>query len=128
MNRRYLIGAIIIVIFLGIAFFSLVKTDIEYADFTQAKQKAGKKVQVKGQWVRDRGSNYYINNNEFIFFLKDQNQQEVKVIFKGSKPNNFDIASHIIATGKFEGDSFYASEILTKCPSKYEGQKYFPEK
>ena len=124
MKTRYIAGAVIIIGFLIIAIYSLVKTDIEYADFSKAKEKIGKKVQVKGQWVRSRGSEYSSEKNEFIFFLKDEKENVAKVIFKGSKPNNFEIASHVVATGKFENEIFYATEILTKCPSKYEGQKY----
>jgi cytochrome c-type biogenesis protein CcmE len=124
MKTRYIIGALIIIGFLVLAFFSLIKTDIEYADFNKAGEKAGKKVQVKGQWVREKGSEYSADKNEFSFYLKDENSNIAKVIYKGSKPNNFDIASHVVATGKFENKIFYASEILTKCPSKYEGQKY----
>jgi cytochrome c-type biogenesis protein CcmE len=128
MKRKYLLGFSIIAIFLVIAIFSLVDTDIDYADFSQAKEKAGKKVQVKGQWVREQGSSYDINRNEFAFILKDQNLKEERVVFKGSKLNNFEIASHLVVTGKYENNNFYASEILTKCPSKYEGQKYIPDK
>jgi cytochrome c-type biogenesis protein CcmE len=126
MKRRYIIGTVLIVIFLVIAIFSLVKTDIEYADFTKAKEKGGRKVQVKGQWVREKASEYQADKNEFRFFMKDEKGEEVLVVFKGAKPNNFEVASHVIATGKFEEKTFYASEILTKCPSKYEGQKYNP--
>jgi cytochrome c-type biogenesis protein CcmE len=34
----------------------------------------------------------------------------------------FDIAACIGVKGKYSGDYFHATEILTKCPSKYEGQ------
>jgi cytochrome c-type biogenesis protein CcmE len=126
MKKKYLIGSIIIIFFLIIAVFSIIRTDIEYSDFSKAKEKAGRKVQVKGQWTREKGSFYDSNKNEFSFFMKDERGNEKEVIFKGIKPNNFEIASHVIATGKYENEKFIASEILTKCPSKYEGQKYNP--
>jgi cytochrome c-type biogenesis protein CcmE len=126
MKPKYIIGSLIIVIFLGIALFSLVKTEIEYADFERAKEKSGKKVQVKGQWVREKGSKYTADKNEFKFVMKDEKGEEMQVIYNGSKPNNFEIASHVVVTGKYENNGFYAFDILTKCPSKYEGQKYNP--
>jgi cytochrome c-type biogenesis protein CcmE len=128
MKKKYIIGGIVIIFFLIIAVFSLMNTDVEYADFSKAKEKSGRKVQVKGQWTREKGSTYDSGKNEFLFFMKDEKGDEKEVVFKGIKPNNFEIASHIIATGKYENDKFIASEILTKCPSKYEGQKYTPTK
>jgi len=46
-----------------------------------------------------------------------------KVVFEGAKPNNFELADKIVVKGKFDGDHFHASQILTKCPSKYEGKE-----
>jgi len=43
-------------------------------------------------------------------------------VLDGPKPNNFDIATSVVIKGKMTGDFFHATEILTKCPSKYEGQ------
>jgi len=124
MKSRYLISGALIVLFLALAFVSLVRTDIEYSNFELASQKANKKIQVKGQWVRAKGSEYSSEKNEFMFFMKDEKAKEAKVILKGGKPNNFEIASHVVAIGKFEDGIFYATRILTKCPSKYEGQTY----
>ena len=41
-------------------------------------------------------------------------------VLDGAKPNNFELANAIVIKGRVEGSSFHASEILTKCPSKYE--------
>jgi cytochrome c-type biogenesis protein CcmE len=124
MKNKYIIGTALIVLFVAIAVVSLVRTDIEYSDFNLATQKENKKVQVKGQWVREKGSEYSQEKHEFTFSMKDENGKEAVVILKGGKPNNFEIASHVVATGKFANGVFYASNILTKCPSKYEGQQY----
>ena len=44
---------------------------------------------------------------------------ERKVIFLGSKPQDFERSEQIVLTGKMKGDEFLASKILMKCPSKY---------
>lgn len=124
MKTRYIIGGIVIIVFLSIAIFSLINTDIEYSTFAKAKELSGKKIQIKGQWIREKGSEYNSEKNEFVFYLKDENGDVAKVVYSGSKPNNFEIASHVVAIGKFNDGIFYSTEILTKCPSKYEGQKY----
>jgi cytochrome c-type biogenesis protein CcmE len=121
MNKKYLIGIIASVVFVVIAAFALNSNAIEYANFGQAKQ-SGKKVQVTGQWVKDKPTNYDPLQNIFTFYMKDKENKEVKVISNGPKPQNFNIANYFVVTGKFNGNTFYATDILTKCPSKYEGQ------
>ena len=52
------------------------------------------------------------------------------VIYSGAKPNNFEIATSIVTTGAVENGELHASNILTKCPSKYEsdGSELNPNK
>ena len=52
--------------------------------------------------------------------MKDDEGQEVNVLFDGAKPNNFEIADAVVVTGRFQDGHFHATESLTKCPSKYE--------
>jgi cytochrome c-type biogenesis protein CcmE len=54
--------------------------------------------------------------------MVDEKGNTSKVVCNGAKPNNFDIAPMVVIKGQFDGDRFHAKEILTKCPSKYEGQ------
>jgi len=54
--------------------------------------------------------------------MKDDSNVEMKVVLDGAKPNNFEIATHVVAKGKCTDGYFHATEVLTKCPSKYEGQ------
>jgi cytochrome c-type biogenesis protein CcmE len=44
----------------------------------------------------------------------------VKVIYDGAKPNNFELANAVVVKGRYQEGYFHASDILTKCPSKYE--------
>jgi cytochrome c-type biogenesis protein CcmE len=53
--------------------------------------------------------------------MKDDNNKVVKVVLDGARPNNFELATSIVAKGSFNGTYFHATEVLTKCPSKYEG-------
>jgi cytochrome c-type biogenesis protein CcmE len=126
MKKRYIIGGIIIVVFLGVGAYSFLNSSVEYATFSKAET-SGKKVQVTGKCVRDMGSNYDSKSNAFSFYLKDDEQRIAKVIFTGAKPNNFDIATSVVAKGKYADGAFHASEVLTKCPSKYEGNAQHPD-
>jgi cytochrome c-type biogenesis protein CcmE len=121
MNKRLIIGGIIIVVFLVVGFFSFMDSKIEYANFKSASS-THKTCQVKGTWLKDKETKYDTGTNQFIFYMLDENNEEMKVVLNGAKPNNFELASHVVAKGKVENGQFVAKEILTKCPSKYEGE------
>jgi cytochrome c-type biogenesis protein CcmE len=119
MNIKIVIAILLILAAVGYGAVSFVETNVQYTNFTTALS-THKKVQIKGEWLRDKASAYDASKNEFTFFMKDEDGTETKVVFEGSKPNNFELASAIVIKGRFEDQCFRASEILTKCPSKYE--------
>ncbi|MCX8055118.1 MAG: cytochrome c maturation protein CcmE [Ignavibacteria bacterium] len=121
MKKKYLIGIIVGIVFVILAIYSFDSSKIEYSDFSSAR-KEHKTVQIIGSWVKELPSNYDNQKNEFKFHLKDEKNETAEVLYNGGKPNNFDIAPMVVVKGKFEGDIFIASEVLTKCPSKYEGK------
>lgn len=121
MNKRYLIGFAIIAVFLVVGFFSFMDTKIEYTNFQSASQ-THKLCQVKGTWLKDKESKFDSNANQFTFYMKDENNSEMKVVLDGAKPNNFELAENIVVKGKVKDSYFHAKEVLTKCPSKYEGK------
>ena len=47
----------------------------------------------------------------------------MKVVFDGTIPNNFETATSVVVTGRYEDGYFHAKEILTKCPSKYQNSQ-----
>ncbi len=116
------IAVSIIVIVSAIIFGSVtfVETNVEYGDFKTAMS-SNKKIQVKGEWVKEKEATFDALKGQFIFYMKDDNNNEQKVVFDGARPNNFEIADAIVAKGKYENGYFHASDVLTKCPSKYEG-------
>ena len=118
---KIVIGLVIIAVFLVVGFYSFMDSNIEYVDFKDA-QNISKTVQVKGSWVKEKESKFDPNTNTFLFYMVDENNNEMKVVLDGARPNNFDVADAIVAKGKIENGYFHAKEVLTKCPSKYEGQ------
>jgi len=121
MNKRLIIGLIIIVIFIVVGFLAFMDSKIEYSNFQSAIQNH-KTCQVKGSWVKEKESKFDPATNTFSFYMKDENNTEMKVVLEGSKPNNFEMAENVVAKGKVKDGHFHAKEVLTKCPSKYEGQ------
>lgn len=120
MKPKMLAGIAVIVAGIILSAVNFVEANVEYGDFATA-EKVGKKIQVKGEWDQDNESYFDAENVKFIFYLKDDNGRVEKIELDGAKPNNFELATSVVAKGTFEGDHFHATEVLTKCPSKYEG-------
>lgn len=121
MKKRYLAGGAIVFVFLIIGGMSFLNSSVEYATLSKAEQ-SGKKVQVTGKWVKEMDTRFDTERNTFTFYMRDEDNKVAKVVFAGAKPNNFDIATSVVAKGRYEDGVFNASEVLTKCPSKYEGK------
>lgn len=61
--------------------------------------------------------------NYFSFYMRDTLGNERKVVFTGTKPEDFDRSDKIVLTGQMKNGEFQASHILMKCPSKYTQDK-----
>lgn len=116
---KLILGIGIIAVFLAIGFMSFMDSKIEYVDFAEAKNRV-RTVEVKGQWMKDKEAKFDGTTNTFTFYMKDDLNNEMKVVLDGAKPNNFDVAESVVAKGKMKDGYFHAKEVLTKCPSKYE--------
>jgi cytochrome c-type biogenesis protein CcmE len=121
MNIKVIIAVIVIIAAIVFGASSFLESNIEYGTFSKAME-TSKKMQVKGEWVKDQPTDFDIKKSEFHFYLKDEDGKMLPVIFSGAKPNNFEIAKSVVVKGRYKEGSFQATEILTKCPSKYEAQ------
>jgi len=120
MNAKVIVAIVVVVIGVILGVSNFIESNVEYSDFATA-QRTNKKMQVKGEWVKDQESQFDAEKGQFIFYMKDDSNTVVRVVLDGAKPNNFELATSVVAKGKFEGDVFHAEMVLTKCPSKYEG-------
>ncbi len=120
MNKRFFIGLFIIIVFLTVGFYVFMDSKVEYTNFNNAAL-THKTCQVKGRWMKEKESGFNSNTNQFTFFMRDENNTEMKVVLNGAKPNNFEMAESVVAKGKIKDGYFHAKDVLTKCPSKYEG-------
>ncbi|MEX2117495.1 MAG: cytochrome c maturation protein CcmE [Bacteroidota bacterium] len=120
MNVKVIVAILVIVVGLILGAMNFMESNVEYTDFAVA-ERTGKKVQVKGEWIKDRESSFDPQKAQFTFYMKDEHEKVMKVVLEGAKPNNFELAENVVAKGKTMGDHFHATEVLTKCPSKYEG-------
>ncbi len=122
MKNKYLFGGAIIVVFLGVMIYLFTQTNVQYETNFDKVIASAKTVKATGSWVKER--NYQIDkaNNLFIFYMKDEYGKIMKVVYHGTIPNNFESSTSVVVTGKYGDGYFNATDILTKCPSKYQEQ------
>jgi len=120
MKRSHIIGILVI----AVAIFAMMTTmgdASSYETFASSKIYPNQEFHVVGTLAENRETHYDPENdpNYFSFYLKDNDGKIKKVVFNGSKPQDFEKSEQIVLTGKFSKDEFQASKILMKCPSKY---------
>jgi cytochrome c-type biogenesis protein CcmE len=78
-----------------------------------------KEVQVLGTVVN--GSSGWGENDSFLFNLTD-GQYTIEVTYNGNLPSGFNEGQQVVVIGNLVSPyNLSASEMLVKCPSKYEG-------
>lgn len=122
MKNKYIVGGFIIVLFLGIMGYLFTQSNIKYENNLAVVKSTHKTVKATGSWVKEKKYTYDSENNLFQFYMKDDNGEEMMVVYRGAMPNNFESATSVVVTGSYQDNYFYAKDILTKCPSKYQEQ------
>lgn len=119
MKRSHLIGIVLIAVAIGVIISTYADTST-YADFTRAAE-TGDEIHVVGTLAPDKPLIYdpIKDPNYFAFYMEDEKGVECKVVFNGTKPQDFERSEQIVLVGKMNGTEFHASKILMKCPSKY---------
>ncbi len=97
-----------------------------YYNFTTATEQAGI-VKVNGTLDPDHEIKYdpAVNANRFSFHMLDTNGKSLEVIMASAMPQDFERSEQVVVTGSRKGDTFVATEILTKCPSKYKDEELY---
>lgn len=119
MKKSAIIGLITIAI--CVCFLVSLNADTSnYSSFNEAA-KDSREFHVMGHWAKDKGTFYdaFKDPNHFTFYMKDEKGDVKKVIYSGTKPQDFERSEKLVLVGKMNNDTFYASKILMKCPSKY---------
>ena len=123
MKKSSIFGLIVIAIAIAII-ISTYSSSSTYGTFTDA-QKTENELHVLGHLDKSKELYYDATKdaNYFSFFLKDSKGIECKVVFVGTKPQDFERSEQVVLVGQMVGKEFHATQILTKCPSKYTQDK-----
>lgn len=129
MKKIQIFGLIIIAVAIGII-VSTAGDASTYVDFAKAQEMAAdgddESIHVVGKLKKDAAGNILdmsyqpqIDPNYFSFTLVDNKGIVQKVVYKNTKPQDFDKSEQVVVIGKMDNGVFSAEKILMKCPSKY---------
>ncbi|MDB5137782.1 MAG: cytochrome biosis protein [Mucilaginibacter sp.] len=123
MKKSSIFGLLVIAIAIAVVITTYASSST-YGAFRDAK-KTTDELHIVGHL--DKGKELYYDAakdaNYFSFFVKDNKGEECKVVYTGTKPQDFEKSEQIVLTGRMTGKEFHASSILMKCPSKYTQDK-----
>ena len=106
--------------------YTLVKlgNSATYSDFTTAASAEGETTTVIAFLDLDAEMAFEPKLVQFSFGAIDKQGKKQRVIYNEPKPQDFERSEEITLTGYDDMDTaFIATEILMKCPSKYNEQK-----
>jgi len=123
MKKSSILGIVVIAIAIAVIISTYSNTST-YGSFNDAKQTKSE-LHVVGHLNKQKELFYDATKdaNYFSFYMKDNKGEECKVVFTGTKPQDFERSEQIVLTGQMHGKEFHASKILMKCPSKYTQDK-----
>jgi len=120
------------IIFIVIAIAAIIATVYDadtYSSFDKAREHPGKQFHIIGELNPDKPILETIENNTlvFSFYMFDNVGGESKVIYFGPRPQDFEKLDQIVLVGRHSEEAFVASQLLLKCPSKYNADEFAME-
>src|SRR5690606_20811525 len=106
MKKGSILGIVAIAVFIAMI-ISIYGDSSTYASFSEA-QTSEAELHVVGTLNKEKELVYNPteNANYFSFYMLDEKGKECKVIFNGSKPQDFERSEQIVLTGKMIGQDF----------------------
>jgi cytochrome c-type biogenesis protein CcmE len=125
MKKTHIAVLIVMVIALAAIITTVYDADT-YATFEEARAHPGRQYHIIGQLNADKPVTETIENNAlvFSFYMIDNAGHECKVIHYGARPQDFEKLDQIVLVGQYREEMFIASQLLLKCPSKYQEDEF----
>src|SRR4051812_18281824 len=112
MKKTHIVLLVFIAVAIGVIVYSTGNFST-YETFTTAKAAEGTEFHVMGELVKGAEMHYdpIKDPNYFSFYMKDKGGTQSKVVFIGTKPQDFERSENVVLTGKMVGDEFHADKI-----------------
>jgi cytochrome c-type biogenesis protein CcmE len=124
MKKKYLIGVAILLLVIGYLLYLSFGSSVSYyltvsELLAEGVELYDTNVRVAGQ-IADGPVDWNPEELELRFNITEGGQT-LSVIYEGAKPSGFQGGASILVEGKYNPDGiFRASQLIMKCPSKYE--------
>jgi cytochrome c-type biogenesis protein CcmE len=123
-QNKHIIIILLLAVSVGLAYDSIsnyMNPYISVSDIaTNTAQYEGRSLQIIGEV--EPGSLILSDDGEISFTLIDEGGS-IKVTYRGIPPQNLEQeGNQVVVLGTLGDDGIESSELLVKCPSKYEGE------
>lgn len=126
MKAKYIIGGIIVAVFIVWGGSAFLQSTVPYVSIDHARS-AERVVQVMGKIDFDNVK-YNSDDLRLEFAIYDAKAESIEgastldVVYYGVVPGNFDQAVSVVLKGQPRDGEWVADQMLVKCPSKYQGE------
>jgi cytochrome c-type biogenesis protein CcmE len=89
--------------------------------FAEALKEPGEECKVSGTLVREEPVIYdpIVDPGQTVFWMEDRDGKTCRIILEKAKPTGLENSESIDLYGSMIDGAFHATEMLMKCPSKY---------
>ena len=84
------------------------------------EEKSINKIKIGGL-VKPNSIDINESNRLEVWFYVYQGEDSLKVYYNGTRPDLFKDDAEVVISGKFDNNLITATELQTKCASRYEG-------
>jgi len=123
LRKKYLVGAVILVLAVGYLFYLSFSSSVSY--YVTVSEFYSKGTELYNTDVRVAGTisdpiDWNAEDVELSFTITEGGKN-MEVAYRGARPSGFKAGSSILVEGKYSPEGiFMASQLIMKCPSKYE--------
>ncbi len=126
-RKRYLVGAIILVLAVGYLLYLSFGSSVSYyvtvsEFFSRGTELYDTRIRVAGEVV-DSPIEWDSGKLELKLAITEGGDT-MTVIYSGARPSGLEAGVSILVEGKYDTDgTFRATQLIMKCPSKYEPEE-----
>jgi len=127
-KRRYLVGGVILILAVCYLFYLSFGSSVSYyvtvnEFFTKGTELYDTNIRVAGKIADNHPVEWKAEDLELRFTITE-GDDNMMVIYQGAKPSGFKVGANILVEGEYHSDGiFRASQVILKCPSKYEPEE-----
>ncbi len=121
-NRKALVTITAATLAMGFVVMAFVANASPYGTVSDAKAGGRDRLHVAGD-VIDGSVKRDLANNRLLLTIVDKAGDKMDVFHTGEMPSNLAEVKQVVVVGKLEDGKFHSTEMLVKCPSRYEDAK-----